>query len=416
MGVAGDGQPVVVAEGVSKTFQVPHERVRTLKERFAHPLRRTRFEQLDALDEVSFEVGRGEFFGIVGRNGSGKSTLLKCLAGIYAPDNGTIRVDGRVSTLIELGVGFNPELAARDNVRVNAVMLGLTPREASDRFEEIIEFAELERFVDLKLRNYSSGMQVRLGFSIMTHVDADVLLVDEVLAVGDAAFQQKCFDVFGRMRDEQRTILFVTHNMSAIQRFCDRALLLERGAIRLLDRPDRVASHYLELNFKRQPVAPPSGQSQERYGNGAAEIVGAWFEDGSGEPAAAVSQGEVCTLRTRIAFRAEVQDPDVGVLLEDESHHPLFATTSDRLDGPTGRYVPGDEIEFSVSFENVFAPGRLYASPWISGAKGSDLMDRRPRIVSTVVTGARASGGLVDLAHDVQLEHEGRRLDSHASA
>src|SRR5215213_9139759 len=185
----------IEARGLSKTFRIPHDRVDTFKERALHPFRRRRFDERRVLDEIDFEVQAGEFFGIVGRNGSGKSTLLKCMAGIYKADAGTIRVAGRMSPFIELGVGFNPDLTARDNIVINAVMMGLSRREARERFERIIAFAELEDFVDLKLKNYSSGMAVRLGFATAIQVDADILLVDEVLAVGDASFQQKCFEV-----------------------------------------------------------------------------------------------------------------------------------------------------------------------------------------------------------------------------
>ncbi|MFL5887428.1 MAG: ABC transporter ATP-binding protein, partial [Thermoleophilaceae bacterium] len=226
-----DATPAVVVDGVSKTFRVPQERVHTLKERALHPFRRSGHERFEALKDVSFAVEPGEFFGIVGRNGSGKSTLLKCLAGIYRVDQGGIYINGRVSTFIELGVGFNPDLAARDNMTINAIMLGLSPRDARERFDRVIEFAELEEFTDLKLKNYSSGMQVRLAFSVMIQVDADILLIDEVLAVGDASFQQKCFEVFQRMRDEGKTIVFVTHDMGAVQRFCHRAMLIERGDV-----------------------------------------------------------------------------------------------------------------------------------------------------------------------------------------
>src|SRR5205823_3874342 len=173
---------------------------------------RTRHERFPALNGVPFEVKRGEVFGIAGRNGSGKSTLLKCLAGIYGVDHGRIWLKGRLSTFIELWVGFNPDLAAKDNVVMNGIMMGLSPREARARYDEVIDFAELREFEELKLKNYSSGMHVRLAFSVAIQVDADILLIDEVLAVGDAAFQQKCFDVFSRMRDEGRTIVFVTHD------------------------------------------------------------------------------------------------------------------------------------------------------------------------------------------------------------
>ena len=224
----------------------------TLKERALHPFRNRAYDSFSALNEVSFEVERGEFFGIVGRNGSGKSTLLKCMAGIYGLTEGEIYVNGSLSTFIELGVGFNPDLAAYDNVVVNGIMLGLTPREARKRFEAVIEFAELEEFVDLKLKNYSSGMHVRLAFSVMVQVDADILLIDEVLAVGDAAFQQKCFDVFHDLRDEGRTIIFVSHDMGSVERFCDRAMLLERGDAVALGDPRDIANRYIELNFKRR--------------------------------------------------------------------------------------------------------------------------------------------------------------------
>src|ERR1700689_523578 len=249
----------VAVDAVTKTFRVPQERTDTLKERALHPLRRTHHETFQALSEVSFGVRRGEFFGIAGRNGSGKSTLLKCLAGIYGVDSGRIWMNGRLSPFIELGVGFNQDLAAKDNVVLNGIMMGLTPREARARYDAVIDFAELREFEELKLKNYSSGMHVRLAFSVAIQVDADILLVDEVLAVGDASFQQKCFDVFNRMRDEGRTIVFVTHDMATVNRFCHRALLLERGDVVALGKPQEVADHYLALNFDREGAASAPG-------------------------------------------------------------------------------------------------------------------------------------------------------------
>ena len=246
---------VIGVSGASKTFRIPREAAHTLKERALHPLRRRGYDEFSALRDVSFNVRRGEFFGVVGRNGSGKSTLLKCLAGIYSLDRGQIVIDGRMSTFIELGVGFNPDLAARDNVIMNGIMLGLTAREGQDRYDEIIDFAELRDYQELKLKNYSSGMYVRLAFSVAIQVQADILLIDEVLAVGDASFQQKCYDVFNDMRDAGRTVLFVTHDMGSVARMCDRALLLEHGDVVMIDEPDAVANRYLELNFAREDVA-----------------------------------------------------------------------------------------------------------------------------------------------------------------
>jgi ABC-type polysaccharide/polyol phosphate transport system ATPase subunit len=244
--------PPVAVEGVHKRFEIPREQVNTLKERALHPFRRSATDTLHALRGVSFAVQPGEFFGIVGRNGSGKSTLLKCLAGIYSVDSGGIYINGPMSTFIELGVGFNPDLPARDNALLNATMLGLSPREARKRFDSVIDFAELREFVDLKIKNYSSGMLVRLAFSVMIHVDAEILLIDEVLAVGDAAFQQKCYDEFERIHSSGATVLFVTHDMTAVQRFCDRALLLEHGRPVELGDPEHVGNRYLELNFSEQ--------------------------------------------------------------------------------------------------------------------------------------------------------------------
>ena len=407
--------PAVVVDGVSKTFRRPHEQMHTLKERALHPLRRTGYERFEALKDVSFAVQPGEFFGIVGRNGSGKSTLLKCMAGIYDVDAGAIYVNGRVSTFIELGVGFNPDLAARDNVALNAVMLGLSPRDARERYERVIEFAELKEFEELKLKNYSSGMQVRLAFSVMIEVDADILLIDEVLAVGDAAFQQKCFDVFYRLREERRTILLVTHDMGSVRKFCDRALLFERGEVQLIGEPDEVASDYLELNFGRE-VGREQGTGDERYGDQHAQIAEAWFEDEHGERATILPQGRPCNFRMRVVFDHPVVNPAFAVLFENEAKVPLFATSTEWISYRTGSYAAGDEAVFSVSFENPFAPGRLYASPWVTRTGIHDLLDRRPQLASAMVTGTHTSGGLVDVPHDVSLEAAGQLMTGRPSA
>jgi ABC-type polysaccharide/polyol phosphate transport system ATPase subunit len=407
--------PAVVVDGVSKTFRRPQEAVHTLKERALHPFKRTGYDQFEALKDVSFAVPKGEFFGIVGRNGSGKSTLLKCMAGIYGVDSGAIYVNGRVSTFIELGVGFNPDLAARDNVALNAIMLGLSPKDARERFERVIDFAELHEFVDLKLKNYSSGMQVRLAFSVMIEVDADILLIDEVLAVGDAAFQQKCFDVFHRMRDEGRTILFVTHDMGSVKRFCHRAMLIERGEVHMIGGPDEVGNNYLELNFGREGGRAAGGE--ERYGDQTAEIVEAWFEDEDGERQTTLTQGRECSFGMRMVFHRDALNPAFAVVFENEAHVPLFATSTEAVDYATGRYTSGDEVVFSVKFENAFTPGRLHASPWVtSGEPSNDLLDRRPQLTSVVVTGTRNTGGVVDLPHDVAVETpSGEKLSARAT-
>ena len=390
---------------MSKSFRLPSERIHTLKERVLHPLRRGDFQHFDALRDVSFQVERGEFFGIVGRNGSGKSTLLKCLAGIYQTDQGEIYIDGRVSTFIELGVGFNPDLAARDNVIINGVLLGLTPREAAERYDRVMEFAELRDFEDLKLKNYSSGMQVRLAFSVMIQVDADVLLIDEVLAVGDVAFQQKCFDVFNRLRDEGRTILFVTHDMAAVRRFCHRALLIERGEILTIGKPDQVAAEYVDVSF--DAAARDEAVTGERSGDGTAELIEAWWCDEHGERVDAIRQGRSCSFHARVRFNREAANPAIAVVFENEHHQPLLATSTDWAQQQTGAFEAGDEADFSTHFDMVFAPGRIYASPWVAYRGGTRIMDRRPQMATALVTGTHVSGGLVDLPHDVRLTARG---------
>src|SRR6478735_6108363 len=242
--------PAIQVEDLRKSFRIPKNRVDSLKERVVHPFAKREYLELRALDGVSFEIRQGEFFGIVGRNGSGKSTLLKLLASIYRAEAGTIRIAGRLAPFIELGVGFNPELSARENVVLNGVMMGLSPQEARSRLDAVVAFAELDEFVDLKLKNYSSGMLVRLAFSLLLEVDADVLLIDEVLAVGDAAFQQKCADAFREMKAAGKTIVLVTHAMATVEEYCHRAMLISDGRIAHLGAPDEVGRRYLRLNFE----------------------------------------------------------------------------------------------------------------------------------------------------------------------
>src|SRR3954462_1125797 len=360
-----DSVNAVVVEGVSKKFEIPHEVSHTLKERALHPFRRTRKDILQALRDVSFTVERGEFFGVVGRNGSGKSTLLKLMAGIYRSDAGTIGIAGRLSTFIELGVGFNPDLAAEDNIVLNGVMLGLSPREARRRADAVIDFAGLHEFTDLKLKNYSSGMLVRLAFSVMIQVDADVLLIDEVLAVGDAAFQQKCFDEFNRIRDQGRTVLLVTHAMSAVERFCDRAILLERGKVVDLGEPHAVATEYLQVNFAQEDMTAREvmedqqrDEEPDRFGDQRAEIVESWFEDEHGMRTSVLPSASRCSFAARVRFNEELADPLFGFNLENSQKTVVLSASTLDLGQRTGRFAAGDEIVFRISFDNVFSPDR----------------------------------------------------------
>jgi ABC-type polysaccharide/polyol phosphate transport system ATPase subunit len=406
--------PAIAVRGVSKTFRVPQERTHTLKERALHPMHRTRHHVFHTLEDVSFAVQKGEFFGLVGRNGSGKSTLLKCIAGIYRAE-GEIWRHGRVSTFIELGVGFNPDLAARDNVILNGIMLGLSPREARKRYESVLEFAELKEFEELKLKNYSSGMYVRLAFSVAIQVDADILLIDEVLAVGDASFQQKCFDVFRRLQDEGKTIVFVTHQMAELQRFCHRALLLDKGRMVHIGDPKEVADRYLEINFGRDPNALDAEQA--RGGDGDARVSDVWLEDERGERQPAIAQGQRITVQVLVLFMVDVEDPQASVEVHNDEHRPVLIAASRRQHARSGRFRAGEHARFSFSFENVLAPGRY--SPVVDLAHagaGLDVIDRYEHGFSFVVTATDAQGGLVDLPTEVTIERVAAPVDAEIPA
>jgi ABC-2 type transport system ATP-binding protein len=223
-----DKHLAIEVKNLYKSFKLPHEQASGLKQTLVNLARRKKgYEIQHVLNDVSFEIKKGEFFGIVGRNGSGKSTLLKLLAGIYAPDKGLVQVNGSLTPFIELGVGFNPELTGRENVFLNGALLGFSRVEMESMYDEIVDFAELDRFMDQKLKNYSSGMQVRLAFSIAIKSDTDVLIFDEVLAVGDEAFQKKCTEYFASIKKTSKTVILVTHDMSSVDKFCDRVLVLD---------------------------------------------------------------------------------------------------------------------------------------------------------------------------------------------
>jgi ABC-2 type transport system ATP-binding protein len=260
-------------QNLSKDFKLPHERKNSIKESLLS-FKKPTYDKLHALRNINFEVKRGEFFGIVGRNGSGKSTLLKLIGGIYQPTKGSIIVNGTLTPFIELGIGFNPELTGRENVFLNGAILGLTRKEITAKYNEIVDFAELHKFMDQKLKNYSSGMQVRLAFSIAIQAHNDILLIDEVLAVGDTAFQRKCFNVFKDIKRSGKTVIFVTHDMGAVQQFCDRALMIQDSKIVTIGEPREVAQRYQFANTADAAASSAQGSSSlPRPTNPAIEIT-----------------------------------------------------------------------------------------------------------------------------------------------
>jgi ABC-type polysaccharide/polyol phosphate transport system ATPase subunit len=406
-GPAVENAPLAIeARDLKKAFRIPTHRVDSFKERIVHPFANREFRELRALDGVSFDIHQGEFFGIVGRNGSGKSTLLKLLASIYRADAGTIRMAGRLAPFIELGVGFNPELSARENVVLNGVMMGLTPQQTRDRLDAVVAFAELEEFIDLKLKNYSSGMLVRLAFSLMLEVDADVLLIDEVLAVGDANFQQKCADAFYEMKAAGKTIVLVTHEMSTVEEYCHRAMLIDGGHIQYIGDPAEVGRRYTRLNFERgsDVGAGPTSEGDE------VRLLDAWLEDAAGERVSNVEQGT--PIRLRVELEATRQSPGVGVgfILANAEGVGVFQFGTEAIVTPEGTHElePGRRVQIEAEIENPLSPGRYFLHCGVNRVDGGVALYVHNATDFVVFGGDSHSRGVVALPHEISASVEPR--------
>ena len=391
---------------LSKAFRIPTHRVDSLKERLVRPFASSDYRELQALDTISFEVHRGEFFGIVGRNGSGKSTLLKLLASIYRPDAGTIRMAGRLAPFIELGVGFNMELTARENVVLNGVMMGLTPAETRRRLGEVIHFAELEEFVDLKLKNYSSGMLVRLAFSLMLQVDADVLLIDEVLAVGDAAFQQKCADAFHEMKAKGKTIVLVTHEMSTVEAYCHRAMLIHDGEIVRIGDPAEIGREYLRLNF--EGGASGGGPSTARESD-EVRLLDIWTESVGGGRETTFELDQEIVIRAELEMRRDLEDVSVGFILANADGLGIFQFgAAVDGEGESNRVGTGRRVKVKVRLDNPLVPGRYFMHCGVArkGGAGSAALYVHDA-VDFLVFGNDNRRGIVSIDHDIEAQVEG---------
>jgi ABC-type polysaccharide/polyol phosphate transport system ATPase subunit len=396
------GPVVIETRGVYKTFRIPEHRVDSLKERAVHPLRRIEHRQLHALRDVSFDIHQGEFFGIVGRNGSGKSSLLKIMASIYRADAGRVRMAGRVAPFIELGVGFNPELTARENGVLNGVLMGLTRREAQRRLGAVIEFAELEEFLDLKLKNYSSGMMVRFAFAVMVQADADIMLIDEVLAVGDAAFAQKCMDVFHERRAAGKTIVLVTHDMATVQSICHRAMLLDEGEIKYIGDPDGAALGYYRLNF----AGPPRDGTGERQPmiDFNAKVVEATLRGPSGATVENVEQGVPIAIDVVLEAARSLDGPSFAFHVRNDEGVVVFGfnTSLDR------RVPVGAQIRLEGGIENRLVPGRYYLDCWVRQNEDQSVVAVQGlRLLGFVVYGTASRDGVVTIDASVEASLEG---------
>jgi ABC-type polysaccharide/polyol phosphate transport system ATPase subunit len=394
-----DAPLAIEVSDLHKSFRIPTHRVDSFKERIVRPFAARDYRELRALDGVSFEIRQGEFFGIVGRNGSGKSTLLKLLASIYRADAGTIRMAGRLAPFIELGVGFNVELSARENVVLNGVMMGLTPQETRNRLDAVVDFAELGDFVDLKLKNYSSGMLVRLAFSLMLEVDADILLIDEVLAVGDASFQQKCSDAFHEMKAAGKTIVLVTHEMSTVEAYCHRAMLISEGQIEQIGDPGEVGRRYLRLNFEgdARTGAPPGGVGEEGE---EVRVLDAYLENAEGRRVESVEHGEGIRLRMDLEAKRDLPGLDLGFVISNADGIGVvqFDVTAGEADAR--EIKAGQRVRVESRLDNPLAPGRYHVHCGINRAFAGGVALYVPNAIDFVVFGGPHDRGVVLLPHE----------------
>jgi ABC-2 type transport system ATP-binding protein len=388
---------------VGKHFKLPHERISSLKQSAIHLFTTRRYTQFDALKDISFEVKKGEFFGIVGRNGSGKSTLLKILGGIYVPSQGNVTINGTLSPFI-----FNPELSGRDNVYLNGAILGLSRRQVDAKYDEIVAFSELADFMDQKLKNYSSGMQVRLAFSIAIQARSEILLIDEVLAVGDTNFQAKCYNVFREMKREKRTIIFVSHDMNAIKDFCDRALLIQDGVVAAVGTPDRIINKYNQLNVVEQVETNLSDyvvDDIKRWGSGDITIKSvSTYCDNS--PSKVFSGDENIAIEIKADVRTEIIKPIFGLIIKNSEGLRVMVTNTRLMKVQTGTYSTGQKITFSCNIKNIFSNGRYTISPGFADTDGNIFYDWIEDAAWFDVSGSEINDGIVLPAHKLIVSSE----------
>jgi len=365
----------IVVENISKKFELGAlKRDTMLRERLINLLRspfksRSRPENiLWALRDVSFSVARGEVVGIIGRNGAGKSTLLKVLSKITYPTSGRMKVNGRVASLLEVGTGFHEELTGRENVYLNGSILGMKKREVDSKLDSIVTFAGVERFVDTPIKRYSTGMRLRLGFAVAAHLDPDLLIVDEVLAVGDASFQRKCLNTMEELQSGGRTVLFVSHNMAAVENLCSRCIWIDAGKVQMDGSPREVISAYMQKFGGSTSKTADFRSIEHRRGSGEIRYTGIEFLSPSGEPVPAIRSGDKLIVRFHYHAEKEIPFPSFGFRLYTEMGTLVTDTSTwhHSLDIPI--VPPGNgHLDLEIGILNLL-PGRYSFSLWITGS------------------------------------------------
>jgi ABC-2 type transport system ATP-binding protein len=361
----------IVVEHVSKNFRLYRERNRYIKSAVLRG-RRARYEEFWALDDVSFEVEHGATVGLIGSNGSGKSTMLKCLTGIYRPDKGRIATDGSVAALLELGAGFHPELSGRENIFLNAAILGMSKKEAERQFDSIVDFAGLDRFIDTPVKNYSSGMTVRLGFSIASHVEPDILLIDEVLSVGDQAFQRKSTDRIEQFRREGKTIVVVSHSLASIQQLCREVIWLEKGKIRQRGPAADVIANYTGESYDVH--AQQDAEHRERWGTGAAHITSLRLLDAAGNVSERMATNASAKVVVDITPAEKLQSPTVRLTITRADETVVWSGTSQNSRPPLGNLSEQASLEITIE-RMPLLEGSYFLSAAITDATGATEFD-----------------------------------------
>lgn len=393
-------EPVICVKDVSKDFVLSHEKASSIKGAFVGVFKKRTHttEMQHALQDISFEVKPGEFFCIAGRNGSGKSTLLKILAGIYQPTRGTVSTKGKLVPFIELGVGFNPELTGRENVYLNGAMLGFSRPEIDAMYDGIVEFAELGNFMDKKLKNYSSGMQVRLAFSMATRSEADILLVDEVLAVGDADFQRKCFDYFRKLKKLKKTVVFVSHDMGAVREYCDRGVLIEDSRLVLSGTANMIADEYTRLFI---PKNEADGQgSLSRVGNRKA-----YFTKVS-VPKRLTAADATVRVDMEVSIEEDIDSLLVGFKVTDPLDKPLFGFNNKLGEQELHDMKAGQVVKLSFYFDNLFNEG-VYSLDVTAESGTGEMYDWWVRSKELKVYKEKKTGYPIEPKIDMALEVSG---------
>ncbi|MGA1290893.1 MAG: ABC transporter ATP-binding protein [Ilumatobacteraceae bacterium] len=386
--------PAIRVESLWKNFRLYHERNRYIKAAMLRG-RRARYEEFWALQDVNLTVEKGATVGVIGSNGSGKTTLLKCLTGIYTPERGSISVEGNLAALLELGAGFHPELSGTENIYLNGSIMGMSKKEIDNKFDSIVEFAGLEQFIDTPVKNFSSGMTVRLGFSIATHVEPEVLLIDEILSVGDQAFQRKSTEKIEQFRRDGRTILVVSHSLGLVQQLCDTVVWLEKGHVKMIGPAAEVIAEYTGNTYGN--FARDDASSKTRWGSGDAQITQVTMLDANDQPVDTLSSGAELRIRLELNSHIRIESPVLRVQLETMSGELVWSTSTQRgtatlrvLDGPATAVLHLPSLPL--------AEGTYYLSVSITDATGATEFDHCQHWAKIHITGGQPNdGGVVAL-------------------